>query len=80
MSPIHRVASPPGEQAGQTRYSIAYFSRPAQTALMKRLDSDVVSKLAVGEVQEDMTVMEWYWKEFLAKQKKHNIMALGGQS
>jgi isopenicillin N synthase-like dioxygenase len=75
-SPAHRVVSPPGEQATETRYSIAYFIRPAATALIERLDSKVIPKLADGEIQETMTVKEWM--NLLAMQKKHKSSLRGG--
>ncbi|KAI0431085.1 hypothetical protein F5Y09DRAFT_355282 [Xylaria sp. FL1042] len=36
-STIHRVVTPPGEQANWTRYSLAYFTRPDNNVLLKPL-------------------------------------------
>lgn len=36
-SNIHRVVSPPGEQANEVRYSLVYFSRPENEVLMTAL-------------------------------------------
>lgn len=35
-SNLHRVVTPPGEQARHTRYSLVYFSRPEHEVVMKR--------------------------------------------
>ncbi|PMD57896.1 putative oxidoreductase [Hyaloscypha bicolor E] len=41
-SNIHRVVSPPGEQAEETRYSVVYFSRPEDEVVLKRLEGGVI--------------------------------------
>lgn len=64
----HRVIAPPGEQAGHVRYSLAYFARPDQRAPMKTLQSDLIPKV---EGEEEMTVMKWYFHEFLKRQKNN---------
>ena len=64
-SNIHRVVSPPGEQAGETRYSVVYFSRPEDEVLLKRLDGGgggsggVIPELGEGEVEEEICAREW---------------------
>lgn len=59
-SNIHRVVSPPGEQAKETRYSLVYFSRPEDEIVLKRLDgSDVIPQLKEGESVEGMNSKEW---------------------
>lgn len=56
-SNIHRVVSPPGEQANETRYSVVYFSRPEDEVLLKRLDGGIIPK---GEDDgEAMNSKEW---------------------
>jgi isopenicillin N synthase-like dioxygenase len=56
-SNIHRVVSPPGEQAEETRYSVVYFSRPEDEVVLKRLEGGVIPK---GEDDgEAMNSKEW---------------------
>jgi isopenicillin N synthase-like dioxygenase len=58
-SNIHRVVSPPGEQARETRYSLVYFSRPEDDIVLKRLEgSDVIPELKDGE-EVSMISKEW---------------------
>lgn len=62
-SNLHRVATPPGEQAGCTRYSLAYFMRPSNDVSMRRLESGgVIPQPAEGEENEDMSLEEWGWR------------------
>ncbi|KAL2062540.1 hypothetical protein VTL71DRAFT_6806 [Oculimacula yallundae] len=57
-SNIHRVVSPPGEQAKETRYSLVYFARPEEDVILRRLEgSDVIPELE-GE-EETMSSKEW---------------------
>ncbi|KAG4431665.1 hypothetical protein IFR05_012848 [Cadophora sp. M221] len=57
-SNIHRVVSPPGEQAKETRYSLVYFARPEEDIILRRLEgSDVIPELEVEE--EAMSSKEW---------------------
>lgn len=59
-SNIHRVVSPPGEQARATRYSLVYFSRPEDEVVLRRLDgSDVIPELGKGVEEEVVTSKEW---------------------
>lgn len=59
-SNIHRVVSPPGEQAKETRYSLVYFSRPEDEVLLKRLKgSDVIPELKEGATEEQMSSKYW---------------------
>ena len=71
-SPRHRVTYPPGEQASQYRYSIAYFARPDHQAPMQRLESDAIPPLKEGEVQDNLTVRKWYFNEFVRRQNIHD--------
>ncbi|KAG0650099.1 Glutamine hydroxylase [Hyphodiscus hymeniophilus] len=59
-SNIHRVVSPPGDQAKDTRYSLVYFARPEDDVVLKRLEgSDVIPELKDGEQAEAMTSKDW---------------------
>lgn len=62
-SNIHRVVSPPGEQARETRYSLVYFSRPEDQVVLRKLEGgDVIPELGegVGEgVEEGFSAKEW---------------------
>lgn len=59
-SNIHRVVSPPGEQAAETRYSLVYFARPEDEVVLRRLEgSDVIPELKEGQENEGMNSREW---------------------
>jgi isopenicillin N synthase-like dioxygenase len=59
-SNIHRVVSPPGEQAKETRYSLVYFARPEDDVVLRRLEgSDVIPQLAEGQSEEATNSKEW---------------------
>ncbi|KAF2870130.1 putative oxidoreductase [Massariosphaeria phaeospora] len=59
-SPMHRVTYAPGEQSKMTRYSLAYFTRPEDACLMKRLEgSKLIPQLDDGEEEGDITAGEW---------------------
>jgi isopenicillin N synthase-like dioxygenase len=76
----HRVVAPCGSEVGQARYSLVYFMRPENAAMIKRLEgSDVIPKLDVDEVERDLTGEEWVTERFkailagkgLVKDRKH---------
>lgn len=74
-SNIHRVFSPPGAQADCTRYSIAYFNRPNDNVLLKRLDgSNRIPPLADGVVEEPLTSQDWTIKRGLGR-----LVAMAGR-
>ncbi|KAL2830787.1 hypothetical protein BDW59DRAFT_140839 [Aspergillus cavernicola] len=55
-SNIHRVTSPPGEQADSTRYSLVYFSRPEDDVPLCRLEgSSRIPELGDNVVEEQIT-------------------------
>ena len=59
-SNLHRVVGPPGAQAKLTRYSLAYFTRPENDVLLRRLDgSSVIPELGDGEMEEVITAKDW---------------------
>lgn len=65
-SNLHRVISPPGEQAKVDRYSVVYFSRPEDQVLMKPLKGGVIPPST--EEFEDVTSEQW-----ILNRVKHRI-------
>ncbi|KAF2431544.1 Clavaminate synthase-like protein [Tothia fuscella] len=52
-SDIHRVVSPPGAQAGTTRFSLVYFSRPEDKVMLGALkESPLIAQSAGDEPEE----------------------------
>ena len=76
-SNIHRVVSPPGEQRGETRYSVVYFCRPEDGVLLKRLEGGgrvgegggggVIPPLGEGEVEEEVCARDWIIRRALGR-------------
>jgi len=59
-SSLHRVVTPPGEQAGVTRQSLAYLVRPDRNLTMRRLKSSgVVPPPSEGDEEDTRLVDEW---------------------
>ncbi|KAJ6111728.1 hypothetical protein N7523_007789 [Penicillium sp. IBT 18751x] len=58
-SSLHRVVTAPGEQALETRESVAYLVRPRNSASMQRLKGGIVPPLKEGEDEETCSVHEW---------------------
>lgn len=59
-SNMHRVATAPGQQAGCTRYSVAYLVRPASDVSMRRLaGGDVIPDPDEGEEEEEICARDW---------------------
>lgn len=59
-SNLHRIVSPPGEQANFTRYSLLYFCRPDNDVLLRRLEGS--SRIAVLEKdveEEEINAEDW---------------------
>ena len=72
-SNIHRVSSPPGEQADRTRYSLVYFNRPEDHVLLRRLEgSDSIPPLAEGEEEEQINSKDWIIRRALGSRVKLN--------
>jgi isopenicillin N synthase-like dioxygenase len=72
-SNIHRVLNPPGEQEGETRYSLVYFSRPEDKVVMGRLKGGVIDRRPRSEGENTgLTSKEWILKRGLA-----NVSILG---
>ncbi|KAL4753701.1 hypothetical protein BDW72DRAFT_190907 [Aspergillus terricola var. indicus] len=67
-SNIHRVVSPPGEQADTTRFSLVYFSRPEDDVPLRRLEgSSRIPKLDEGVVEETINSKDWIIRRALGR-------------
>ncbi|KAL3495308.1 hypothetical protein BJX62DRAFT_246050 [Aspergillus germanicus] len=67
-SNIHRVVSPPGEQADCTRYSLVYFARPEDNVPLRRLEgSSRIPALDEGVVEEDINSKDWIIRRALGR-------------
>ncbi|EXJ74790.1 uncharacterized protein A1O5_01486 [Cladophialophora psammophila CBS 110553] len=76
-SNIHRVVSPPGEQADHTRYSLVYFNRPENDVLLKRLEgSEMIPPLEKDAVEEEINSQDWILRRALG----HRIELFGKDS
>ncbi|GAM85977.1 hypothetical protein ANO11243_039870 [Dothideomycetidae sp. 11243] len=61
-SNLHRVISPPGEQAASTRMSLVYFSRPEDDVMLKALPGSLMideAKERRGGEEEPVSSKEW---------------------
>ena len=75
-SNIHRVISPPGEQAKETRYSLVYFARPEDDVLLKGLEgSDVIPGLKGEDEREAMSSKEWIKLQAMKLRKVNENMS-----
>lgn len=79
-SNVHRVVNPPGEQAGEVRYSLVYFARPEDDVVLKALDgSSVVGKKGLGEKEEEgVTAKEWVLRRALGRRGVGDWSKSGG--
>jgi isopenicillin N synthase-like dioxygenase len=78
-SNLHRVTYAPGDQAALDRYSLAYFARPEDQVILKRLEgSDVIPPLADGVVEKEMTSLEWVEMKGTAAKRGDSMMASSG--
>jgi isopenicillin N synthase-like dioxygenase len=74
-SNIHRVVSPPGEQAKETRYSLVYFARPEDEVVLKRLEgSDIIPELKDGGQHDQMSSKEWIKLQAMSLRKVNGDM------
>ena len=53
----------PGKQGKFDRYSIIYFVRPENSAILKRLEAPGIPKLKPREKEEVTTAKEWILKQ-----------------
>lgn len=59
-SNIHRVVPPVGEQAGEKRNSLVFFSRPEDSVVLKRLEGGIIdSQPTVESSEPEMSAHEW---------------------
>jgi len=59
-SNVHRVVPCPGPQAGLTRNSLVYFSRPEDAVVLRRLKGGLIDAQPQPEQSEpEMTSQEW---------------------
>jgi isopenicillin N synthase-like dioxygenase len=60
-SNIHRVVPPQGAQAGMTRNSLVYFSRPENDVVLRRLKGGIIDEQPVSENtgEPELTAHEW---------------------
>jgi len=82
-SNIHRVVSPPGEQAESTRMSLVYFARPEDEVILKALEgSDSIDqkRREQGGVadEEQITAKEWILRRALGRRAGGDWKRSGG--
>lgn len=68
-SNIHRVVNPPGEQEGETRFSLVYFARPEDDVILKALEgSEIIDqRKRQGEDEKEITAKEWILRRALSR-------------
>jgi isopenicillin N synthase-like dioxygenase len=67
-SNLHRVVSPPGDQANKIRRSLVYFLRPEHDVVLKRLKGGLVDELGDGEMEEeDVSTREWLARRHIGR-------------
>lgn len=59
----HRVVPAPGEQGKFDRYSVVYFVRPEDDAVLKRLEAPGIPQLDAGKEEEYITAKDWIIKQ-----------------
>ncbi|KAK7745771.1 hypothetical protein SLS53_002488 [Cytospora paraplurivora] len=59
----HRVVPAPGEQGRFDRYSIVYFVRPEDKAVLRRLQAPGIPKNGAVEEENEITAKEWINKQ-----------------
>lgn len=55
----HRVVPAPGEQGKFDRYSIVYFVRPEDGAILKRLEAPGIPKIEAGQEEPEINAKQW---------------------
>lgn len=59
----HRVVPAPGEQGKFDRYSIVYFIRPENKAILKRLVAPEIPAIKPGEEEPEINAKEWILRQ-----------------
>ncbi|ROV98459.1 hypothetical protein VPNG_08547 [Cytospora leucostoma] len=59
----HRVVPAPGEQGRFDRYSIVYFVRPEDKAVLRRLEAPGIPKTEALKEEDETTAKEWINKQ-----------------
>lgn len=81
-SNIHRVISPPGEQAEVTRMSLVYFARPEDDVVLKALEgSKMIEDKRKHRVEfkgEEITSKEWILRRALGRRQGGDWDKSGG--
>ncbi|KAF4626760.1 hypothetical protein G7Y89_g11396 [Cudoniella acicularis] len=72
-SNIHRVVSPPGEQAEYERWSVVYFMRPGDDVALKPLESDAIPKTEGKKMGGD--IGGWIWGEGEEEEEEEEMTA-----
>ena len=63
----HRVTRPYGDEGRQIRYSLVYFLRPENAAIIKRLEgSDMIPKPGADDLERELTAEQWVQERFNA--------------
>lgn len=60
----HRVVPAPGDQGLFARYSLVYFVRPEDDAVLKRLEGGMVPRYGDGEEEPEYTTRQWIEKQY----------------
>ncbi|EJU03505.1 Clavaminate synthase-like protein [Dacryopinax primogenitus] len=72
-SNIHRVMSPPGNQASLVRYSLVYFSRPENAVVLKQIKGGLIDNQPISEEpQEEFTAKQWFLRRAHLNKKNDN--------
>lgn len=86
-SNIHRVNSPPGDQADCHRYSLVYFTRPEYNVVLKNLgsQSEMIKKQLKdtgreNAVEEEYTSRDWVNKMSLGRRNMATWSPSGGKT
>lgn len=68
-SNLHRVVSPPGLQASETRYSLVYFSRPEHDVILRRLKGGLIDeqRMSGSEDEEGVKSKDWLLRRAMGR-------------
>jgi len=68
-SNLHRVVSPPGLQANETRHSLVYFSRPEHDVILRKLEGGLIDEqgLSDGTNEESICAKDWLLRRAMGR-------------